>query len=51
MVVPLTKRRASKSGRHHNQLSVECIEFGSSAGLTDVRGYREARKSGLDFWE
>lgn len=48
---PLTKRRVSKSGRDHNQVSIGCMELESSAGHTGACMPQEARKSGLDFWE
>lgn len=49
--MPLTKRRASKSGRDNDQLSVEYIEFETSAGRTGEYVHQEAGKSGLKFWE
>lgn len=51
MVVPLTKRRASQSGRDNEQVSVESIEFEISVGHTGTRVYQEAGKPGLNFWE
>ena len=49
--MPLTKGKASKSGKDNEPLSGECTEFRVSVGHIGTGVDQEAGKSGLNIWE